>query len=433
MSRLILPAAERNEQRAPLRERGFEAHAPSAVEKREDEARASLRLLIHTDEGEPQQPLTLPVLATAGDVREVVQYLKKKPSGVSIVEAMDDVKKRVFEPRKVAAYEFWGIVTRSGERLQLSPLGWEFARKLEPEAEAYRALLDNTAPYRSALEWMHQQSLDLFTHADIAAYWQALYAASLEQNEKTMEGNVVCFFHLCQAAEFGTVTIGKRGQPARLRVEREELASHLAGRSAPTSRELREMHAAETERRFPVIASNTSAPARTMPTAAASLTTPMREADRLRVFVSGSRRAKLIEQLQTVLELADIESRIVEEREPGASVVSEEIFRAMRDCEAGLIIVTGEECCKDEAGQYALKEKLLTELTTAFVLYDRRVALLWDARLPVPSNLRDLPLFKFEGDDLNWDVGVKLLKAIKEFQHRARQESRSAGSFEPRG
>jgi hypothetical protein len=279
---------------------------------------------------------------------------------------------------------------------------------------------------------MHQQNLDLFTHADIAAYWQALYAASLEQNEKTMEGNVVCFFHLCQAAEFGTVTIGKRGQPARLRVEREELASHLAGRSMPPlrePRESREAHAAETERRIAAVALNAGAAARPTP-AAASLTTPMRDAERLRVFVSGSRRAKLVEQLQTVLELADIESRIVEEREPGTSVVSEEIFRAMRDCEAGLIIVTSEECCKDESGQYALKEKLLTELTTAFVLYDRRIALLWDSRLPVPSNLRDLPLFKFDGDDLNWDVGVKLLKAIKEFQQRARHESRSAGSFE---
>lgn len=407
MSRSIAPTAERDE---------LTARAPLAAERREEERRTALRLLTHTLEGE--QPISLPTLATAGDVREVVQYLKKKPAGVSIVEAMDDVKRRVFEPRKVAAYEFWGVVDRSGDRLQLSPLGWEFARKLEPETEAYRAVLDNTAPYRSALEWMHRQNLELVTHTDIAAFWQELYSTTLEQNEKTMEGNVVCFFHLCQAAELGTVTIGKRGQPARLRVERDELDGYIGeGRRSPSPLPpLKPASDAETGQRFAALAPKSNGGARPHSTATNNAA--------LRLLISSGVETKLVRQIQTALELADIESQTIGHATPDAAFVSEEVSQAMRRCEAALIILTPDECQPTESGECLLRQNVLVQIGTAFVLYDRRVVLLWHSHLPAPANLRELPHLSFESEDLTWDVGVKLLKAVKDFQASARQESR---------
>jgi len=50
------------------------------------------------------------------------------------------------------------------------------------------------------------------------------------------------------------------------------------------------------------------------------------------------------------------------------------------------------------------------------VLYDRRVVLVWDKRLPVPSNLQGLYRCEFEGDEFTWSAGMKLMKAIKEFK-----------------
>ena len=73
-------------------------------------------------EGDPAA--ALPILATADDAREVVQFLKKKPEGITIIEASDAIRKRLFDPRKVAAYELWGIVSRNGDRMKLSQLGW---------------------------------------------------------------------------------------------------------------------------------------------------------------------------------------------------------------------------------------------------------------------------------------------------------------------
>ncbi len=184
-----------------------------------------------TEEANDQEELrvaTLPTMATANDVREVVQYLKQRPEGVNICDVVQPIKKRIFYPAKVAAYESWGLVTRNGERVKLTSLGWEFARSLDPEARAYRALIDGTRLYRAALQWVHDQGLDLVTTNDIASYWQESFSAVFGDDQDTNVGKtVVSFFHLCQAAELGTMTIGKRGQPARLRVWRAALLEYV--------------------------------------------------------------------------------------------------------------------------------------------------------------------------------------------------------------
>ena len=156
MSSLSVPSSQR-EQSGPSAPRVPAGGQPKA-----------LRLL--TSPGDEPQVAALPVLATPGDLREAVQYLKRKPTGVSVVEALADAKRRVFEPRKVAAYEAWGLVARRGERLLLTERGREFARRLDPETRAYRALLYSNPPYRAALAWIHRQGLDLVTYADVASY-----------------------------------------------------------------------------------------------------------------------------------------------------------------------------------------------------------------------------------------------------------------------
>lgn len=409
MSTVMAPTRERTETGAPLDEPGERDH------------QTALRLLLHPPE-HAERRLTLPTLATPGDVREVVQYLKQKPAGVSIVEALDDVKKRVFEARKIAAYEFWGIVERGpgGDRLRLSPLGWEFARKLEPETEAYRTVLNNSAPYQSALRWMHQQNLELVTHLDVAAYWQQHDDAKmLEPNhDKTLESSVVCFFHLCQAAELGTVTIGKRGQPARLRLARHELAAYIedsastpplavTGETPPTEAPRPVM----TECLRPLPSTTGMAHAMTRPADARDVTRPS-------LFISTAQEIKIINQLQSMLELADIKSRLALRPRPAIDTLvpfSDEIFEAMRECAAALIVVTKEDGSSAEAGAGLLNQNILTEIGAAYLLYERRVLLLLDEELSLPSSLRGLAHFKFNGDDLTWEAGMNLMKAIKAF------------------
>jgi hypothetical protein len=346
------------------------------------------------------EPAALPLLATAADVRGVVQYLRKKPGGVTINEALDAIKKQVFDPRKVLAYEALGLVVRQGERLKLSPLGHELGCRLAPVAQVFRALLDSQEPYRAVLAWAARQGMDVIVQADVAGFWhehhpQALAAA----DERTIEGTVVCFFQLCQAAALGTVVIGKKGQPTRLRVEHEELHAYLATEGARD-------HMLSTPEEAVDEPYTRRAPR-------ATYTPPATDA--LRVLISRGRDARLAEQVCAALELADIESRIVERAENALTLPVAAALATMHECNAALIIINRADCQTNET--CALKEHVRVELSALYALYRGRVACLWERGLALPAELQPLAAGTFESrEELPWATVLRLVRAVKQFR-----------------
>jgi hypothetical protein len=358
----------------------------------------------------------LPVMASAGDVRELVRLLKNRATGLTIVEAMNSEQKRLFDSRKIAAYEFWGIVERAGDRLRLTPLGLQLARQLEPEARIHRTVINNIESYRTALVWVFEQGLDLVTHTEVAAYWQENYAEAIEEHdEKMTEASVVCFFHLCQAAELGTMTIGKRGQPARLYVERKELAEYLRSTDNPSSsssveiftgsRPSQDQWASVESQSRPEIESVAAAPT---------------AAEGLRLFISHTEKRLIVDQLEVALGLADIPRAVVERRglteTSAAGPVAEHLLQAMRQCNAAIIIVSTDDCSQDQTAEVTLRQDVLVEIGAAFVFYERRVVLLWDESVPVPRRLQGLHRCEFREGRLEWEDAVRLMRAIKEFK-----------------
>jgi len=308
----------------------------------------------------------------------------------------------VFEPRKVAAYEAWGVVARRGERLLLTRRGREFARTLEPETRAYRALLDSNPLYRAALAWIHRQGLDLVTYGDVAAYLKEEFGALLPADDpKGAEEGVICFFHLCQAAELGTLTIGKRGQPARMRVEREGLDEYVERRGAERvttrAREESEESGASDEG----LSDSSSGTC---------------------LFISyGAQPAHVVAQIQTVFELAGIKSHASERASHGESavLVADEAAEVMRRCDAALVLLSEEDCRPDESGAPAVSQRALVEIGAASVLYERRVLLLLDAPAELSAGLASLPHVTLGEGGLTWETGIELLKAVRGFANRA--------------
>ncbi|MFN7926837.1 MAG: hypothetical protein U0Y68_02635 [Blastocatellia bacterium] len=340
----------------------------------------------------------LPLLATANDLRDLIRYLKKYPDGVTIVEALGEVKKRLLDPRKISAYEAWGVVTRDGDWLRLSPLGWEFSRKLGLEAELFRAILDHVEPYRTVLEHAHAQQLKLITYEDIARFWRTHYADTLDlQQPKNVEANVVCFLHLCQAAELGSLTVGKRGQPARLRIDSEELDVFIRSEWDP-----------------PI--SDSSTPPEARPTRLLHPIFPAVEPARPRVFVSLPAAHDKAQQLQTLLELLGIEAGLLTRSDTTSLPMSESAFDTMRRCEAGLFVVTLADCWANEQGEYLVKPDLQAEIRAAYLFYNRRVLLLWDERIPVPEDWQSLQRCVFAGGELTWETGLQLAQALLHFR-----------------
>jgi hypothetical protein len=372
----------------------------------ESDCNEALRLLPQLLDNSPTA--NLPIFATANDVREVVRFLDKRPQGITIVEAINADQRRIFEPRKISAYEFWGIICRTGERLRLSSLGHELARKLEPETRVYRRVLSNIRLYRSVLEWLYQQSLQLVTHLNIAAYWQDYHAETVGRyDDKSLEGHVVCFFHLCQAAGLGLVTLGKRGQLTRLRIERDELEEYLIAGTFADSAE----PAIEDER--------TKLDEQSLTNTGARGQAPIAEtsrAEKMRVFISTGRETKLVPQLRAALDLADIACLAVERETVGVTALPADIFRAMRECDAALMVLNDDDFKSEEGGRILPVESLLIEIGAAFALYGRRVILMHEGQLPVPASLLGLCCYRFGGDELTWDEGVQLINTFKDFK-----------------
>ncbi len=355
----------------------------------------------------------LPTLTTIDDVRSLVAYLKNKPTGATASEVKATVGANVMDPRKVTAYSAWKIVEKNGDRLKLSERGWRYARKTSQEQEIFREIIDSIIPYRSALEWAFHQHMSEVSNVDVAAHWNDYHSDHLgTDNENTLKDAAVCFFNVCQGALLGKLIVGRRGQSTRLQISQSELESFIeSGPSTLPDPEVDELVA-------PV---RGGPPDAAIPTPAASA--PAGEANATiatvppsKIFIAHGKNMALVEQVQAMLGLGGFDNEVAEDEETTAIPVPEKVFAAMRRCQAGIIVVSADESSKDPTGKYRINENVLIEIGAAFVLYDRRVVLVWDKRLPVPSNVQGLYRCEFEGDEFSWGAGMKLMKAIREFK-----------------
>lgn len=318
--------------------------------------------IVSRDEAE-----SLPVLATATDVREVIRFLKHHPEGITAVQATDAFRKRIFDARKVSAYEFWKIIARNGDRLKLTPLGWELAKCLSPEVKVYRTVLSNNAPYHEGLEWIQEQELELVTHLDIGEFWRAHHSRVLQgDSEEQLEAHAASFFHICHEAEVGTLTVGRKGQPTRLHINHEELDSYLKRiEPAPT--------------REKIIRNSTGSP---------------------RVFISHAATPALVQHITNGLELADLQFETIDRA--GAEWPIENTLAVLKRCDAGVIVIT----------QDNVSDLLLIQLGAALVHFGHRLTLVVKKGLTLPPEFSSAPRCEVE-DELTWNSGLELMRALK--------------------
>jgi predicted nucleotide-binding protein len=367
--------------------------------------------------------MALPVLTTIDDVRQLVGYLKNKPTGATVAEIKAALGKVVVDGRKLSAYQTWGVAAKDGDRFKLSTRGWELARKPTEEQQTFKQVLDSIVPYRSVAEWIFHQNMDTVSNVDVAVHWHENHAETVgTDNENTLKDGAVGFFHVAQAAGLGTLKIGRKGQPTRLIVDKAKLRSYIeAGPSTPPlvkpSESLESQQERSNEEPPKTTKASDAEPRPGTPAASGPKQLEAKpEATELTVFISHGSNTDIAEQVQTLVELADIKTEIAVKEETTAIPVPEKVFSAMRRCHAGIIVVSVDETRKDAKGNYTLNENVLIEIGAAFVLYDRRVILLWDKRLKVPSNLQGLYRCEYEGDELAMSAGMKLMKAVKEFK-----------------
>lgn len=337
------------------------------------------------------ESMNLPVLATAGDVREAVRFLKRYADGITIVQAMDAFRKRVFDPRKVSAYEFWGIISRNGNRLKLTSLGWQLASRQAPEAEVYRAVLNRTDAYHAALKWIYEQSLELVTHFEVGVFWQKQHAEAIEaDSEEELEASAASFFHLCHAAEVGLLTVGRKSQPTRLHIFRDELGAFLSK---------------------DFLVDSETGPAERFRSTSTERVTAQRIPARLqRVFISHGQTRNSIRRIIEALELAGFEYEVVKRNQTQAIVDFGQTLEVMRRCDAGIITVDQVDCGDVNVGADM-------QLGAALMHFDQRLVLLLKKGLCLPASLSEISSCEFE-EELTWDVAVQVVRSVKQLKRQ---------------
>src|SRR6266852_5060017 len=137
-----------------------------------------------------------------------------------------------------------------------------------------------------------------------------------------------------------------------------------------------------------------------------------------RVFISHGKQKAIVGQIKELLSFGNFEPVVSVERESTAIPVPEKVFEDMRSCGAGVIHVGAEGKYLDKDGNEHSKinDNVLIEIGAAMALYGKKVILLVEKGVPLPSNLQGLYRCDFEGDRLDYDATMKLLKTFSQFR-----------------
>jgi len=137
-----------------------------------------------------------------------------------------------------------------------------------------------------------------------------------------------------------------------------------------------------------------------------------------RVFISHGRQKGIVVQIKELLAFGNFDPVVSVERESTAIPVPEKVFEDMRSCGAGVIHVGAEGKYLDKEGNEHSKinDNVLIEIGAAMALYGKKVILLVERGVSLPSNLQGLYRCDFEGDRLDYEATMKLLKTFSQFR-----------------
>lgn len=135
-----------------------------------------------------------------------------------------------------------------------------------------------------------------------------------------------------------------------------------------------------------------------------------------KVFISHSKNQKILEQIKTLLEFGQFQFIVAEQVETTSIPIPEKVFGLMRECNSAIINVSADENEKDHEGNYRVNSNVLVEIGAAFLAYNKRVILLTDKRVALPTNLQGLYRCEYEGDELSFNTAMKLQKELAQFR-----------------
>lgn len=137
-----------------------------------------------------------------------------------------------------------------------------------------------------------------------------------------------------------------------------------------------------------------------------------------KVFISHGKNKEIVTQLKDLITFGKLVPVIAEEHETTSKPVPEKVLEDMKSCFAGIIHIEAEEQMLDNEGKShpKLNENVLIEIGASMALYNQNLILLVKKGIQLPSNLQGLYLCYYDGDKLDYESTMKLLKTLNEFK-----------------
>jgi predicted nucleotide-binding protein len=137
-----------------------------------------------------------------------------------------------------------------------------------------------------------------------------------------------------------------------------------------------------------------------------------------KVYISHGKNKKIVVQLKELLTFGKFDPVVSIEQETTSIPVPDKVFDDMRTCSAAVIHVSSEgELLDPEGNKHAkINENVLIEIGAAIALYGKNFVLLVQNGISLPSNLQGLYRCEYEGENLDYEATMKLLKTFNQFK-----------------
>jgi len=134
-----------------------------------------------------------------------------------------------------------------------------------------------------------------------------------------------------------------------------------------------------------------------------------------RVFITHGKDHKILDQIREVVELGGFEPVISTRTETAAKPIPQKVMDDMRSCGAAVIHVGSEGTLTDADGNShpQLNPNVLIEIGAAMALYHGRFILVVEDGVALPSNLSGMYESRYSGSSIEFQAGMRILKALR--------------------
>lgn len=351
--------------------------------------------------------MSLPTRATLDDFRSISRYLLNKPTGVTTAEARKVLDEKLLDKRKLLALKSWHLISIENNRMKLTPEGRDATKDAAHHIRAFQAIIKRIEPYNAIIEWAALREEDVLTATDVAAHWHEHYPDEASDNDEVLNEQAFCFFQAAEGADLGKITVGRKGAPTRVDLFLPKITAFMKVADFDAME-----NAGEEDEGF---SEEQDYAGEEVPSEKPEPGSLLRAKGH--VFITHGKNEKIVAQLKEIVTFGKFTPVVAEEHETTSKPVPDKVMDDMRSCFAGIIHVAGEQIFIDQAGQpqHKINDNVLIEIGAAMALYGRNFILLVERGVQLPSNLQGMYECRYEGEKLDGEATMKLLKAFNEF------------------